>query len=69
MANRKSRQEADGKEVPVMKFSNDVEKMTNPGIKTVYRFYKKDTGKMITARYKDLAKNFRKRQMKSVPEN
>lgn len=22
--------------------------MTNPGIKTVYRFYKKDTGKMIT---------------------
>lgn len=33
--------EADGKEVPVMKFSNDVEKMTNPGIKTVYRFYKK----------------------------
>ena len=40
--------EADGKEVPVMKFSNDVEKMTNPGIKTVYRFYKKDTGKMIT---------------------
>ena len=40
--------EADGKEVPVMKFSNDVEKMTNPGIKTVYRFYKKNTGKMIT---------------------
>ena len=32
--------ESDGKEVPVMKFSNDVEKMTNPGIKTVYRFYK-----------------------------
>ena len=40
--------EADGEEIPVMKFSNDVEKMTNPGIKTVYRFYKKDTGKMIT---------------------
>lgn len=40
--------EVNGQSVPVMKFSNDVEKMTNPGIKTVYRFYKKDTGKMIT---------------------
>ncbi len=37
-----------GEFVPVMKISNDVEKMTNPGIKTVYRFYKKSTGKIIT---------------------
>lgn len=33
---------------PVMKISNDVSKMTNPGIKTVRRFYRKDNGKMIT---------------------
>lgn len=33
---------------PVMKISNDVSKMTNPGIKGVRRFYKKGTGKMIT---------------------
>lgn len=33
---------------PVMKISNDVAKMTNPGIKDVRRFYNKQTGKMIT---------------------
>lgn len=33
---------------PVMKISNDMKKMTNPGIKTVYRFYSKETGKLIT---------------------
>ena len=33
---------------PVMKISNDIKKMTNPGIKTVYRFCRKDTGKLIT---------------------
>ena len=40
--------EEEGEFVPVMKISNDLEKMTNPGIKTVYRFYKKSNGKMIT---------------------
>lgn len=43
-----SAREKDGTFEPVMKISNDVSKMTNPGIKTVYRFYKKKTGKMIT---------------------
>lgn len=43
-----SAKEEGGEFVPVMKISNDVEKMTNPGIKTVYRFYKKSTGKIIT---------------------
>lgn len=33
---------------PVMKISNDVAKVTNPGVKAVRRFYRKDTGKMIT---------------------
>lgn len=40
--------EKDGGFEPVMKISNDVAKMTNPGVKSVRRFYKKDTGKMIT---------------------
>lgn len=43
-----AREQGDGFE-PVMKISNDVSKMTNPGIKTVRRFYRKDNGKMITA--------------------
>lgn len=43
-----AREGADGSMVPVMKISNDVAKVTNPGIKTVRRFYRKDTGKMIT---------------------
>jgi nicotinate phosphoribosyltransferase len=42
-----AREQGDGIE-PVMKISNDVSKMTNPGIKTVRRFYRKDNGKMIT---------------------
>ena len=33
---------------PVMKISNDMEKITNPGVKDVWRFYRKDTGKIIT---------------------
>ena len=42
-----AREQGDGFE-PVMKISNDVSKMPNPGIKTVRRFYRKDNGKMIT---------------------
>ena len=42
-----AREQGDGFE-PVMKISNDVSKMTDPGIKTVRRFYRKDNGKMIT---------------------
>lgn len=42
-----AREQGDGFE-PVMKISNDVSKMTNPGIKTVRRFYRKDNSKMIT---------------------
>ena len=37
--------ERDGVEYPVMKFSNSIEKITNPGFKTVYRIYEKSTGK------------------------
>lgn len=37
--------ERDGKEYPVMKFSDSVEKITNPGFKTLYRIYEKNTGK------------------------
>lgn len=40
--------EENGTFQPVMKISNDIKKMTNPGIKTVYRFCRKDTGKLIT---------------------
>ncbi len=40
--------EKDGAFEPVMKISNDVAKMTNPGVKSVRRFYKKGNGKMIT---------------------
>lgn len=43
-----SAKEENGGFQPVMKISNDVSKMTNPGIKTVRRFYKKSTGKLIT---------------------
>lgn len=43
-----SAREKGGTFEPVMKISNDVAKMTNPGIKEVRRFYKKDSGKMIT---------------------
>lgn len=37
--------ERDGEEYPVMKFSDSAEKITNPGFKTLYRIYEKDTGK------------------------
>lgn len=37
--------ERDGKEVACMKFSNSVEKMTNPGYKKLYRIYDKQNGK------------------------
>ncbi len=43
-----SAREKDGDFEPVMKISNDVAKMTNPGVKEVRRFYKKGSGKMIT---------------------
>ena len=42
-----AREQGEGFE-PVMKISNDVSKMTNPGSKSVRRFYGKDNGKMIT---------------------
>lgn len=41
-------QEENGVLVPKMKFSDNPEKMTNPGRKDVYRFYHRDNGKMIT---------------------
>lgn len=34
-----------GKAVPTMKFSDSAEKITNPGFKTLYRIYEKNTGK------------------------
>ena len=37
--------ERDGQAYPVMKFSDSIEKITNPGFKTVYRIYDKSTGK------------------------
>lgn len=37
--------ERDGQPFPVMKFSDSIEKITNPGFKTVYRIYDKSTGK------------------------
>ncbi len=37
----------DGVEVPKIKISNNVKKITNPGYKTVYRIYDKDTGKAL----------------------
>ena len=39
--------EHDGKIIPKMKISENVEKITNPGFKTVYRLYDKDTNKAI----------------------
>ena len=35
----------DGKSVPRLKKSDSIEKITNPGFKTVYRIYDKDSGK------------------------
>lgn len=39
--------EKDGKMVPKIKISENVEKITNPGFKTVYRLYDNDTHKAI----------------------
>ena len=39
--------EVDGEIVPKMKISENVEKITNPGFKTVYRLYDNDTNKAI----------------------
>ena len=36
--------EKDGKIIPKIKISENIEKITNPGFKKVYRFYSKDTG-------------------------
>jgi nicotinate phosphoribosyltransferase len=37
--------ERDGRAVPRIKKSDSIEKITNPGFKTVYRIYEKSTGK------------------------
>lgn len=37
--------ERDGKSVPRLKKSDSIEKITNPGFKTVYRIYEKESGK------------------------
>lgn len=39
--------EKDGVVIPKMKVSENIEKITNPGFKTVYRLYDKDTNKAI----------------------
>ena len=39
--------EKDGKIVPKIKVSENVEKITNPGFKTLYRMYDKDTDRVI----------------------
>lgn len=39
-------QEADGSFVPKIKLSENIEKVTNPGNKTFYRIYDKETGKI-----------------------
>jgi len=39
--------EEDGQIVPKMKISENVEKLTNPGFKKVYRLYDKDSGRMV----------------------
>lgn len=39
--------EQDGEMVPKMKISENVEKITNPGFKNLYRLYDKDTNRMI----------------------
>ena len=39
--------EKDGEIVPKMKISENVEKITNPGFKKVYRLYDKDSGRMV----------------------
>lgn len=39
--------EKDGEIIPKIKISENVEKITNPGFKTVYRFFDKDSGKAL----------------------
>lgn len=39
--------EKDGQLIPKIKISENVEKITNPGFKTVYRLYDKDSGKAV----------------------
>jgi len=39
--------EKNGELIPKMKISENVEKVTNPGFKTVYRLFDKDTGKAV----------------------
>jgi nicotinate phosphoribosyltransferase len=39
--------EQNGVMVPKIKISENVEKITNPGFKNLFRFYDKDTGKML----------------------
>ena len=39
-------QNKDGEFVPKIKISENIEKITNPGNKTIYRIYDKDTGKI-----------------------
>lgn len=39
--------EIDGKMIPKIKISENVEKITNPGFKTLYRIYSKDTNKAL----------------------
>ena len=37
---------ADGSFIPKIKLSENTEKVTNPGNKTIYRIYEKETGKI-----------------------
>lgn len=39
--------EKDGKMIPKIKISENVEKITNPGFKTLYRLFDKDTNKVV----------------------
>lgn len=39
--------EKDGKIIPKIKISENVEKITNPGFKTLYRLFDKETGKAL----------------------
>ena len=39
--------ETDGKMIPKIKISENVEKITNPGFKTIWRLFDKDTNRML----------------------
>ena len=47
--------EKDGNMIPKIKISDNVEKVTNPGLKKVYRIYEKDTGMAQAKRSNDLS--------------